>query len=246
MTPDSGTTSSRPVRAVVFDLFETLITEIRQPDAPTPRWGMLTRELGLDRDAFQEAWRALQHRRMTSPVTYRDGLAQLCRDLGTDPPANLIQELDQLRAADKRRCFAELDPDVLAMLSAVKGSGVPIAILSNCCVDELDGYSDSGLAELVDLAIWSFEIGVAKPDRAVYEGACRKLGVKPSDSLFVGDGSFGELDGAARAGLRPLWATWFVERWPAHLAEPRIATLQHQQHTRLRHPGELLHVLDHA
>ena len=38
-----------------------------------------------------------------------------------------------------------------------------------------------------------------------------------AEAVFVGDSgheAMDELDGAMRVGLRPFWATWFLDRWP--------------------------------
>jgi phosphoglycolate phosphatase-like HAD superfamily hydrolase len=62
--------------------------------------------------------------------------------------------------------------------------------------------------------VFSYEVGVIKPDQEIYTYACERLGVAPGDAWFVGDGGSDELRGARAAGLRPVWATWFIEGWP--------------------------------
>ena len=47
----------------------------------------------------------------------------------------------------------------------------------------------------------SFDAGLAKPDPRIYELAVRGLGVRAERCLYVGDGSDGELSGAAKAGM---------------------------------------------
>ena len=60
----------------------------------------------------------------------------------------------------------------------------------------------------------SHEVKLLKPDPHIYELACRRLGVRPEDAAFVGDGGSNELAGAEEAGLTAFWASWFIERWP--------------------------------
>lgn len=57
------------------------------------------------------------------------------------------------------------------------------------------GYSD-----LVDDIVYSHEVGIEKPDPRIYEIACRRLEVKPSDVVFVDDAVIA-VDGAKAVGM---------------------------------------------
>lgn len=50
----------------------------------------------------------------------------------------------------------------------------------------------------------SCEERIQKPARAIYETACRRLNVKPQECVYIGDGSFEELTGAAAVGMFPI------------------------------------------
>lgn len=52
----------------------------------------------------------------------------------------------------------------------------------------------------------SFEEGVAKPDRRIFEAVVRNFGIKPEETLFFDD-SQANIDAASRLGFR----TWLVE-----------------------------------
>jgi putative hydrolase of the HAD superfamily len=68
--------------------------------------------------------------------------------------------------------------------------------------------------------VWSFEVGLAKPDPEIYIEAIRRLQVDVSETWFIGDGMHEELSGAERAGLRAFRALWFLRRWPNFREEP--------------------------
>ncbi len=91
-------------RAVLLDLFETLFTEYRH-SAP-PRWGVASRELGLDSSAFRRVWTDLKDRRMTTELSYRDTLRLVCEELGHEPPLSVISDLDAVRCRDKAACLS--------------------------------------------------------------------------------------------------------------------------------------------
>jgi putative hydrolase of the HAD superfamily len=62
-----------------------------------------------------------------------------------------------------------------------------------------------GLTEHFPLVLASGEVGVAKPDAAIFALACKRLGVEPSQAAHVGDRLDLDAHGAAAAGLRGIW-----------------------------------------
>jgi len=55
--------------------------------------------------------------------------------------------------------------------------------------------------DLVDDVVYSHEVGLAKPDPAIFELACRRLGVRPREVVFVDDLP-NNIEAAARCGLQ--------------------------------------------
>jgi len=64
--------------------------------------------------------------------------------------------------------------------------------------------------ELFDDVVDSCEVGVRKPDPAIYELACRRIGSDPSRTIFVDDHA-GNVAGARRAGLIGICCGYSVE-----------------------------------
>ena len=86
-------------------------------------------------------------------------------------------------------------------MSALKESGYRVGLISNCTEEVSRLWRSTPFAPLVDTAVLSFDAGLAKPDRRIYELALSGLGVSAKRCLYVGDGSDGELSGAANAGM---------------------------------------------
>jgi putative hydrolase of the HAD superfamily len=75
-------------------------------------------------------------------------------------------------------------------------------------------------ASCVDVSVFSFDVGLAKPEPEIYVEALRRLNAEGRHAVFVGDGGDDELVGAERAGLRAAHATWFRGEsmgLPAHI-----------------------------
>jgi epoxide hydrolase-like predicted phosphatase len=62
------------------------------------------------------------------------------------------------------------------------------AILSNAAAggrrEEERRY---GFAAMADVLVYSYEVGIQKPDRRIYEIACQRLGVHPAEVVFLDD-----------------------------------------------------------
>jgi putative hydrolase of the HAD superfamily len=67
--------------------------------------------------------------------------------------------------------------------------------------DTPERWRASELAPLVDVAIFSSETGLRKPDPEIYQAATNRLGVDPECCLYCGDGAYAELSGAVAVGM---------------------------------------------
>ena len=95
-------------------------------------------------------------------------------------------------------------PEVPAVLEALRARGVALAVVSN--FDSRLGplLAGLGIASFFDALVCSGEVGVAKPDRAIFAHALSALGVEASEALHVGDSRRNDYDGACAAGIDAL------------------------------------------
>lgn len=98
----------------------------------------------------------------------------------------------------------ELDEAMLGAVAAIRGAGIPVALVSNALGSKL--YDGIDLEKIADSAVISADIGVRKPSRQIYRVACERLGVAPEVALMVDDLQQ-NLDGAARIGIRGILHT---------------------------------------
>ena len=95
-------------------------------------------------------------------------------------------------------------PAALETLSELKARGYPLALISMCAPDTPALWRARPLSAFVDVEVFSSEVGLRKPDPEIYLLASEELGVEPSACLYVGDGAYGELTGAANVGMHPV------------------------------------------
>jgi HAD superfamily hydrolase (TIGR01509 family) len=205
------------VRAVLFDLFETLVTE---SGTRPPGVSSLAPLLGCDRDAFSREWKARRHDVTTGRLSFRQAIGDVTSALGCPADESTLQQLSEQRLRAKAVPFGQIENHILDMLDGLRSRGLRLGVISNCMAEDVAAWPHSSLAARFDCAVFSFEVGVAKPDPEIYREATRRLKVDVSHTWFVGDGENEELPGAEHAGLRPLRATWFLRRWPHFRDEP--------------------------
>ncbi len=97
-------------------------------------------------------------------------------------------------------------------------------MVSNCTAEVATSWKSSPFGSRFDAVALSCELGLGKPDPAIYRWATDALGVTPQQCLYVGDGADGELAGAAALGMTVLRTTEFADTdptWPG----PTISAL---------------------
>lgn len=92
-------------------------------------------------------------------------------------------------------------PDVTRTLSALKARGLRLAVISNWD-SRLRGLLEGlGLADWFEEIFVSSEVGVEKPDAAIFEHALNRLGLLPHEAFHVGDDLLCDYTGPHEAGL---------------------------------------------
>ena len=203
------------IKAVIFDLYETLITEWVSRKYLSSQ---CARDLDIDPPLFREIWNS-RHRDMdTGRLSYRQVLAEILTAAGRTPDDALMDACEEKRITGKNDCFAAIDENVLQMLSALKQQGLKLCLCSNCSADEVEELFQSLLLPYFDTVILSYQVGLVKPDKQIYLHCADQLGLLPDECLFVGDGGSRELYGAKEAGMHPLRALWFPKKYHTEIS----------------------------
>ena len=208
------------IRAVLFDLFETLVTESATRPAGV---SSLAVEFGCERKAFRSEWKAVRSAVTVGRLSFGQALSDVAAKLGGQVEEATVQRLCEERTRTKAQAFAHIEHQVLAMLDHLRGRNLRLGIVSNCCAEDVAAWPHCSLAQRFDCTVFSFEVGLEKPDPRIYAEAVRRLGGDVSQTWFIGDGGSDELSGARQAGLRAFKALWFLRRWPHFREEPCAA-----------------------
>jgi len=203
------------IRVVFFDLDGTLI--FHEPDSYEVIAAFCA-EIG--QPLSPEAWRRgrrVRHEYFIDPVI-RKQLTTLSRDefwrqynRHMLSAVGIQGDLDPVVEEIGRR-FAGIDVEyrcpeaTLRTLAELRMKGYRLGLITNREDPErLNTQLDQvGLRLYLDWSVAAGEIGVSKPDPAIFHLALEQAGVPADQALYVGDNYWADVVGAQRAGLRVL------------------------------------------
>ncbi len=216
------------MKTVFFDLFETLITE-KTRSAYRTRTPNYVR-LRTTRDRLSRWWVDFGDRAMTGGFPDFIAMFSHVREVVGSPVTDReISELAQDYERRKQHVLSTVDPQVFEMLNEVRSQGLSIGVISNAMPEEAMAWKSCPLQDHVDDVVFSCKVGLMKPDSKIYELACTRMDIRPSDAYFVGDGGFDELRGAASVGMKAIQAAWYQQqevKWPWSHPLPRAESIE--------------------
>ena len=200
------------LRAIALDLFNTLVDgQARGRQSTLQR---MAADLEVDPDAFVERFdRVYPQRIIGSPATLADQCTEVAAYVGGSPNSTQIDAAVQRRLAFNRQLFT-VPRTTVRVLHQLRDDGFGLGLVSNLTPDSVTVLRETSLPEAVDVLALSCELGVAKPDPAIYLAVVDTLGIKAHECLFVGDGADGELRGAEAVGMRAIQICEFADSDP--------------------------------
>ena len=165
------------MRAVILDIGGVL--EYTPPTGHTAAW---EEELGLapgelDRRMY-DVWRGGS----LGTISERDVHAAIADRLALSPA-----DVDRFMAGVWEEYLGTLNAELTEWFAGLR-SRYRTGIVSNSFVGAREREGERyGFEELTDTIVYSHEVGVAKPDPAIYRLACERLGVQPEEAVFLDD-----------------------------------------------------------
>ncbi|MGQ9677877.1 MAG: HAD family hydrolase [bacterium] len=198
---------NKPIRAVIFDLFHTLVS-LEVSKAPGPGTAEL---LEIAPEEWNRQW-------LADPSDYVLGLApidvpfrRIANQLNPKVTEEQIQKALKVRQARFRHTLINVEPETIEGIKHLRRMGFKTGLISNCGWDEISAWNESPLAALFETVLFSCAVKLKKPDPEIYYLAARNLDVLPANCLFVGNGGSEELTGARHAGMTPVLLTRHLE-----------------------------------
>jgi len=197
-------------QAVLFDWGNTLVQFTWDDEllAEDHRAGLAAAGLEVDAREFTVRFRTDVLPRMVPGEDYGDILRGLLGPLSDEQVDRFVDaEHEAWRPAHALLGGAH------ALLDALRERGLRTGIVANAWPEPgrvlRRDLEDLGVAERVDVTVFSTDVGARKPDPRIFLHAVDALGVDPVDALFVGDRLLDDVQGAAELGMTTVQALWF-------------------------------------
>jgi HAD superfamily hydrolase (TIGR01509 family) len=231
-----------PYRAVLFDLFDTLVRfdrdrlpavrvngrEIRssvgklydvlRPSAPDVTIEKLHGAMG---ESWKEAerLRAIDHREVAAPERF----AYLFRCLALDPDEcrpGLLTELIETHRRELAR-VVEFPPHYRTLLDELRAR-YRLAVVSNFdyTPTALGILREAGIVDHFETIVVSDAVGWRKPAPMIFRQTLERMGLDVGDALFVGDRADIDVAGARALGMDAAWLNPAAEPLPSGLEPP--------------------------
>jgi putative hydrolase of the HAD superfamily len=141
--------------------------------------------------------------RRWAPEYRREAWRRALADHGIED-GPLADELAECFAAE-RRARHETFADAAPALDALAGRYSLAVVTNGASCLQREKLAASGLVARFDAVIVGGDVGVAKPDRVIFERALQAVGAEAGEAVMVGNNLEKDVDGATAAGMRAIW-----------------------------------------
>jgi putative hydrolase of the HAD superfamily len=226
------------IRAVVFDLFDTLVdlsmenlprVQVRGREVPSTMGALHKAALEGKEITFDDFADALidvdqrhrkshydNHRELSTLERFRI----LCEQIQL-PHSEFAQRLTDVHMGMIHSCASTPahHVDVMSSLAEKVRLGLCSNFSDSATARRI--LTESGLGETLHSLVISEDVGIRKPHPGIFEAILKELDVVPEETLHVGDNLTADVIGASGLGIRTVWIT-------RRIADPAGALDQHQ------------------
>ncbi len=221
---------AQPIQAVIFDLDDTLFDHYHSVQAGITALQKTTPNLQkqtLDdlTSTYVDLVESLHIRVLQKQLTLDQARTQRMqsfflkygRTLSADETQHYIDQYREVYQAARQPV-----PGAIALLEHLRTRNVKTAIITNnASLEQREKLDFCELTPLIDVVVISEEVGVIKPDPAIFAIALNHLQCSANQAIMVGDAWDTDILGAHRAGIKSIW----LNRFDAACPDPSITTM---------------------
>ncbi len=167
------------LRGVVFD-YGMVLTGLPDQEAHKA----MVQLTGLTPERFEHIYWADRHAYDEGKLSGVTFWHKFAHDSGLPLSPADLDELNRLDA----RMWTSQNPAMVAWQGQLKQHGLRTAILSNMGDSVLESIErEFKWLQNFDVLVWSYQLGIAKPDPAIYRHTLDRLGTRAEETLFIDD-----------------------------------------------------------
>ncbi len=177
--------------AVIFDYGRVL--SLAPSDAELQEFAAL---VGVTEPPFFEIYSATRHSYDCGRCDFRQHWQAFADAAGVKLRREQVERIAEMETL----MWLRVNPEIVALAREIKAQGMRIAILSNIPHDLLAEVRKFGWLDEFELKIWSCELGIVKPNPAIYRACLDALGCPAERTLFFDDRA-NNVEAARRLGM---------------------------------------------
>jgi len=201
------------VKAVSFDLWFTLIWEKHPEDeehyvnlrVSSVERVLRARGYSAPRELILRVYKGLGHSRLV--LSARELASMISVALGLRDP-ELVEEIARAYEVSTDSFAPRLNEEAAEVLPKLKRAGLKVAVVSNTSFTARSVrrlLDNVGIGGYVDYVLSSSDVGLVKPQRAVFARLLEHLGYEGDEVVHVGDSCVDDVLGALSSGLRAVY-----------------------------------------
>ncbi len=190
------------VKAVIFDLFGTLIHDKFLSLTYPAFLSRMAASLSLKNEEFEPLWQGSYLDRTTGKYpTLQDNVRWIGEKLGRTFESSAVENAAAQIVEVTRQSFLPRR-QALDVLNQIKRMGLKTGLISDCGPAVPLIWNETPFAGLFDATAFSCKECLKKPDPKFFKVILDRLDVQAKDCFYVGDGNSGELQGAKALGMK--------------------------------------------
>lgn len=149
------------IKAVIFDMFETLVTHY---ESPLYMGKQIANDIGIAEQKFREIWDTTEDDRTLGKMTLEEVIEKSLK-VNNRYSVELFQNIIDKRKRSKIECFKHIHPDIIPMFKELKEQNIKIGLITNCYYEERDVIKNSVFYDFFDAACMVSEGGSESPGK---------------------------------------------------------------------------------
>jgi putative hydrolase of the HAD superfamily len=170
------------IKLIIFDLWQTLA--YRDIEYSTTSEMLKQTGANIPKEEFIKIFESsLQTKKWNSKF---EAYENLCKNMGLETTSENVNLLMQIR--DKAEEETKLFPHTIQMLKQLKSKGYKIGLISNSSIFAIEKVKEkTDLLDYINYPLFSFDVGVIKPDLKFFKEMFKVSGCKPEETIMIGD-----------------------------------------------------------
>jgi len=169
------------IKLIIFDLWKTLAFRDVKYSSTTKM--LEVTKVNIPKDKFVKIFEeSLQTKKWRKEhLAYKF----LCKNMGLKTTKENIELLMKIRKDAEKK--TKLFKYSIKLLKQLQKAGYKTALISNTSVFAIEEIKKTKLLDYIDYPVFSFNVGVIKPNKKIYLEALKKAKCKPKEALMIGD-----------------------------------------------------------